>query len=263
MKKRLLPLVVLLPFLCGCNQKEDPKTIKIAATAIPHAEILQQVKPLLEEKGLNLQVIVVDDYNIANRILAEGEVDANFFQHAPFLEEECAAFSYKLQSLVAVHSEPMGIYAEHLASLDAIKEGSVVAIPSDPVNEARALLLLHEAGLIRVENKGSKTALWHIVANPHKLQIKEIDAALLPRLLGDVAIAVIPMNFALAANKHPQEDALFLESEDTPFANIVAVRENSSKKVQLDALKTALQDKKVQAFIHNSYHGAIIPIPSK
>lgn len=262
MKYPITLLMVAITFLnlfaCGKQSSSDHQ-LKVIATAVPHAEILEQIKPDLAAKGIDLQIIVVDDYNIPNRSLADGEVDANFFQHLPFLNMQNEEFGYRLQSLGAVHIEPMGIYSSKIKSLKDLKPASIVAIPNDPSNEARALELLEKAGLIKLNRHDSNTTVHNIVENPLRLKFSEIDSPLLPRTMDDVVLAVITTNFALQAGLSPQKDALALEDKDSLYANIVAIRNGDGDRENLKALKEALQSEKIREYILKTYHGAIIP----
>lgn len=251
-------------FLAGCQSNQH--TLKIAATAVPHADLLNFIRPDLEEKGIHLKIIEVDDYSLPNRLLSEGQVDANFFQHLPYLEEQKKRFGFKLVPLASVHLEPLGIYSEKITSLDSLKEGSHVAIPSDPTNEARALDLLADAGLIHLkEGVGiDQATIYDIERNPKNLKFIEVDAPFLPRTLPDVELAVIPANFALQAGLNPLKQALVLESTDSPYANIIVVRSGEENREDFQLLKNALQSDKFRTYILNKYKGAVIPVePSK
>ena len=248
----------LLLCFTGCKGHQE-KQLKVAATSVPHAEILEFIQPAMEERGISLDIIVVDDYNIPNRALADKEVDANFFQHLPFLEAQIADFGYQLEPLVAVHIEPMGIYSKKISSIKNLKEGSSIAIPSDPSNEARALALLQQEGLISLNDKGTKTTLLDIKENPLRLRFIEMDAPLLSRSLEDVDAAVINANFALSAGLSPKKDALTLENGQSRYANIVVVRKGDAERGDLQALKEALTSEKTRKFIEEHYRGAITP----
>jgi D-methionine transport system substrate-binding protein len=245
--------------ITSCNKHEH--VLKIAATPVPHAELLTFIKPELEKEGIHLKIVEVDDYNLANRLLAEKQVDANFFQHLPFLEEQNHRFGYHLVPLVAVHIEPLGIYSEKVTSIQDVRERGIIAIPNDPTNEARALTLLQEVGLIKLKTQapGHLTTIYDIEENPKQLKFQEVDAAFLPRSLADVDLAVIPANYALQAHLNPEKDALALEPSDSPYANIVAVREGDEHKEDLQKLKEALTSEKMRTHILEKYKGAIIP----
>lgn len=244
--------------LTGCHRE---KTLTVAASPVPHAEILEAARPALEKQGINLKIVEVDDYNLPNRLLFEKQVDANFFQHKPYLEEQNRRFGYNLMPLVAVHIEPLGIYSHKITDLKNLKEGAVIGIPSDPTNEARALSLLADLGLIKLKPniEGNLATIYDISENPKNLKIEEIDAAFLPRAIPDVDAAVIPVNYALQAHLNPVKDALALEPRDSPYANIVAVRKGEEEKEEFKKLKEALTSNEMRQFIDQKYHGAIIP----
>lgn len=258
MKIWLLGLMGLL-FLSGCQS--DKNTLKVAATPVPHADLLRFIQPDLERQGIKLSIVEVDDYSLPNRLLAEKQVDANFFQHQPFLDEYNRQFKTHLVPLTAVHIEPMGIYSKKISSLEELPNGAVVAIPSDPTNSARSLQLLSEAKWITLKSGKNKAlvTIFDIETNPKKLKIREVDAPFLPRALSDVDLAVIPANFAIEANLSPFRDALLLE-EGSDYANIVAIREGEESRDSLLKLKKALQGKKLHQYITETYKGAILPL---
>ena len=261
--RRLTPLLLLylLIAFCSCSgQGKDMRKIKIQASSVPQAEILAEVKGPLEEEGIFLDIIVIDDYNIPNRALAEGEIDANFFQHKPFLEEQVAQFDYPITPLMGVHIEPMGLY---LKKGDKVNKGNVIAIPSDPSNETRALLLLQDTGFITLKKKDSSLTILDIDENPLNLKFKEIEAAFLTRALSDVDGAIIPTNYALLAGLSPVDNALFLEDACSPYVNIIAVRKEDLKKPDLLALKRQMRSEKIRLFILSTYGGTVTPLLRK
>lgn len=238
-------------------------TIRIAATPMPHMEILTFVKDnLAADAGLELDLQEQTEYPIPNRLLSEGEVDANFFQHLPYLETEIEENGYELTPFEGVHIEPLGIFSESLTSLDEIEEGASVGVPNDPTNRGRALALLADEGLLALMDGIEPTAatIDDIAENPKQLEFQEIDAALLPRTLGDYAIAVINGNYALEADLSPAEDALALESgEDNPYANMLVVRTEDKDNAALKALDALLRSEDVRGFLEENYSGAVIP----
>jgi D-methionine transport system substrate-binding protein len=255
----LITGAALSVFATGCHKQE--KILKIASTPVPHAEILEAIKSDLNAQGIELKIVEVDDYNLPNRLLFEKQVDANYFQHEPYLNEQNRRFGYNLKPLVKVHFEPLGIYSSKITSLENLKEGAVVSIPNDPTNEARALTLLAEVGLIKLKEgvDPNLATIYDISENPKDLKIQELDAAFLPRSLADVEIAVIPLNFALQANIDPFKEALVLEPAHSPYANLVAIREEDLGREELQKLKEALNSEKLRQFIKEKYKGAIIP----
>lgn len=247
--------------LAGCSKTETPKQdLKVAATPVPHAQMLEFVKPDLEAKGIHLNIIVTDDYNMPNRALAQKEIDANFFQHLPFLEEQMRQFHYRIEDFGAIEIEPMGIYSKKIKSLAELKDGTTIAIPNDPTNEGRALLLLASQGLITLDSSNNLHAtIVNIKSNPKKLKFIEIDAAMLPRSLDDVDAATINTNYALSAHLNPERDALVLENKDSPYANILVIRIGDEKRPELIALKEAMTSDKMRAFIEKTFKGAVLP----
>lgn len=250
--------IFALLLLASCSSSE--KTLKVAATPVPHAEILEVIQPGLKAQGIKLKIVEVDDYTVPNRLLAEKQVDANFFQHRPFLEDQVKRFHYPIQELTQVHIEPLGIYSTRIKSLDDLKEGSCVAIPNDPTNEGRALQLLVKAKLITLSPnpKGGYPTTLDISSNPKKLKVEEIDAPFLPRALKDVTIAIIPVNFALQGHLNPKE-ALLLEDKDSPYANIIAIRKGDENREEIIALKEQINSEKVKAFLEDKYQGSLQP----
>lgn len=255
----LLTILGCLVLATSCNKKNDNQ-LKVAASPVPHAQMLKQIQPQLKKQGIDLKIIEVDDYQIPNRSLAEKEVDANFFQHIPFLEEQKADFNYSIVCFAKIHLEPMGLYSTKITNLSDLKAQDVVAIPNDPTNEFRALTLLKEANLITFSNGNSgKITIANIRKNPLRLRFKEVDAALLPRTLDDVTLAAIPTNFALQAHLDPKK-ALLLESADSPYTNILAIREGDENNEKLIALKKAMLSDEMRQYIETTYKGSIIPV---
>ncbi len=257
--KIFLTLISALFLLAACQKSEHKNSIKVAATAIPHAEILEQIKPDLKQQGYNLDILVVEDYNTPNRALADKEIDANFFQHIPFLEVQKKEFKYPFEVLASVLYEPMGLYSKKIKSLKELKDGAVVAVPIDPTNQARALLLLQAQGLITLDRQDVNATLLNISSNPHLLKFQEIDSPLLVRTLDDVDLAAITTNFALQAGLSPKRDALAIEDSHSRFVNVVVIRNGDEEREELQALKKAINSDKVRNFIMNKYQGAVLP----
>jgi D-methionine transport system substrate-binding protein len=265
MKKFLTAILtlILVISLAGCGAKTsdnsgDKKVIKVGATPVPHAEILKEVKPILEKEGYTLDIVEFTDYVTPNSALAEGQIDANFFQHIPYLNKTNSEKKYDLVYTVKVHIEPMGVYSSKYKKLSDIPEGAQIAIPNDPTNAARALRVLESAGLIKVK-AGELVTELDITDNPKKLKIKELDAPQLPRLLKDVSAAVINTNYALEANLNPTKDALAIESKESPYANVLAVRKEDKDKPYIKALSKALNSPEIKKFIEDKYKGNIVP----
>lgn len=233
--------------------------LKIGATPRPHAEILELIKPLAEAKGLEIKIIEFTDYVQPNLALSEGELDANFFQHKPYLDEFSQDRKLALSSLVAVHVEPMGAYSKKVNSLKDLKKGAQVGIPNDPTNGGRALLLLQTAGLIEVNKKvGITPSVMDITKNPHNLKFRELEAAMLPRSLQDLDLAVINTNYALEGGLVPTKDALIMEGSESPYANIVAVRTKDLNRPEFKILVELLTSKEVKDFLEKEYRGSIV-----
>lgn len=273
-KRNVISLILLVGIMalivtgCGSNQanEADPEgekefvTIDVGASPVPHAEILEVIKPLLEDEGIKLNIIEFTDYVTPNLALADGELDANYFQHIPYLEAFSSERNLDLTYNAKVHIEPMGVYSTKIESLDEIKEGASVAIPNDPTNGGRALLLLESAGLVKLkEGVGIDATKNDIVENPKNLDINELEAATLPRVLEDVEIAVINTNYALEAGFVPTEDALFIETSDSPYVNVLAVRKGDENRPELVKLAEALKSPEVKQFIEEKYGGAVVP----
>lgn len=257
MKNLLLLCILLVASSCSKNEK----TLKVAATIVPHMEMLNYIKPDLEKQGIELDIIVVDDYNIPNRALADGEVDANFFQHGPYLASQVKMFGYPITTLAKIHIEPMGVYSKKIKTLDDLKEKSIISIPNDPTNEARALALLHRSGIITMDDPNNiQATVLNIQANPKNITFIEMDAAMLPRTLQDVDASIIPTNFALQADLKPMVDAILREDSTSSFANVIAVRLGDENRPELVALQKAMTSEKMRAHILEKYKGAILPV---
>ena len=248
---------------CGEN-KTGNKVIKVAASSTPHAEILEQCKAALAEKGYDLDIKVMSDYIIPNTSTESGDVDANYFQHQPYLDSFNAENGTHLVTVTKVHYEPYGVYAGTCASLADLKEGDKVAVDNDPTNEARALLLLDAAGVIKMKEGADLTATKNdIEENPLNLDIIEMEAALLPSQLDEVAIAVINGNYAIEAGLKIKDALATEDAQSTAaqtFANILVVKEGNENNDGIKALAEALTSEAVKTFIEGKYDGAVVPI---
>ncbi|MFB9327288.1 MetQ/NlpA family ABC transporter substrate-binding protein [Paenibacillus aurantiacus] len=235
-------------------------TLKVGASPVPHAEILKHIAPALKEQGINLEVVEFTDYVQPNVQLYEKAIDANFFQHVPYLDQFNKDKGYDLVSVGTVHVEPFGGYSKKLKSVDELKEGAKVVIPNDPSNAGRALALLEKQGVIKLKaGVGVAGTVADIEENPKKLEITEVEAAMLPRLLDEVDLALINTNYALEAKLVPTTDALFLEDKESPYANILAARPDNKDSDAIKKLMAALQTDDVKKFIEDTYKGAIVP----
>lgn len=260
-------------FLTGCGGGDTPAktddkkaatsevTLKIGATPVPHAEILEEIKPDLKEQGINLEIVEFNDYVQPNIALNDKELDANFFQHEPYLNDFIKEHKdVKLKNAGGVHIEPMGVYSKKIKSLDELPDGATVSIPNDPTNGGRALLLLQKAGLLKLKDGVNETAtVQDIAENPKNLVIQEVEAAQLPRTLEDVEISIINTNFAMNADLNPMKDALFIEDKTSPYVNIIAVRDGDENRDDIKKLLTTIKSDKVKKFIEDKYKGAIVP----
>ena len=261
-------LVAAAAFVSGCGSNapaggtETTKNtvVTVAATPVPHSEILNEIKPLLAKEGIDLKIIEFTDYVKPNLALADKEVDATFHQHLPFLEKFNAEHNTNLVSAGNVHIEPMGVYSHKIKTLSDLSLKAKVAIPNDPSNGGRALLILQAAGLIKLKDGGTvSSTVQDITDNQKQLQFSELDAAQVPRAIDDVDIAVINTNFALEAGLNPLKDSLFLEAKDSPYANILAIRAGDESRPEIQKLLKALQSPEVKKFIEDKYKGAILP----
>jgi D-methionine transport system substrate-binding protein len=259
MKKLYALLVgIAITFSACSDNKSSSKTITVGATPVPHAEILEFAKPLLEKEGYKLNIQVYNDYVIPNIAVFNGENDANFFQHSPYLEQFNKDKNTDLIKTVSVHLEPIGIYSSKLKSIYELEDGASIAIPNDPTNSNRALEVLQSAGIIKLNNEKELKTKLDIVENPKNVQISELEAPQLPRTIDDFDLSVINTNFAIVANLNPLKDALFLESKDSPYANIVVVKKGNENKEAIKALDKVLNSEDVRQFIRDKYQGAII-----
>lgn len=255
--KKLLATAALLAASLTAHATE---ILSVAATPVPHAEILEFVKPQLAKEGVDLQIKVFTDYVQPNLQVAQKRLDANFFQHQPYLDEFNKSRGTDLVTVAQVHVEPFGIYSQKIKKLDELREGAVVAIPSDATNGGRALLLLEKAGLIKLKNSANILATPKDIAeNPKKLKFKELEAATLPRVLNQVDLALINTNYALEAKLNPTQDALLLEGKESPYANILVARPDNKDSDAVQKLAKALNTPAVKQFIEEKYKGAVVP----
>ncbi len=283
MKNRIIGLIIITALtagvLTGCGQSsgtvskdgnsEQPseiekelEPIRVGAGVTPHAEILREIQDDLEEKGYALEVVEYNDYVLPNTALEDGDLDANYFQHKPYLDDFNAENGTHIVGVANVHFEPLGIYAGKTKSLDDLKDGAEVAVPNDTTNEARALLLLEQEGLIKLKEKaGLQATILDIEENPLNLRIKELEAAQVARAVSDVDIACINGNYAIEAGL---EEAIALESAESEaaetYANLIAVKEGNEDTEKTQALVEAVLSKKVKDFIMDNYKGAVVPV---
>ena len=258
--KKLLTIALALVLVASVAAASATELV-IGASSTPHAEILEAAKDLLAAKDITLDVIVFDDYVQPNLQLDAGDLDANYFQHIPYLEDFCAQNGTKLVSAGAVHYEPMGIYTnqDKAYTIDTIPEKAVIAVPNDPTNEARALNLLAAQGLITLDVAAGQTAtVLDIVDNPKNIEIQEFEAAAVPRMLADVDLAVINSNYALQAGAEVVGSAIAVEGTDISFPNIIAIREGDDR-AELKTLVEVLQSEEIVNWIVSTYGTAVVP----
>ena len=242
----------------------DLRKIKVGASPSPHAEILEEANKVLKDKGYELDIVVYNDYVQPNIAVDTGELDANFFQHYPYLESFNEERGTKIVSAGVTHYEPFGIYAGKVSSLDDLKDGAKIAVPNDVTNEARALQLLAAQGLIKIKDGAGLTATKNdIVENPKNIELLEVEAAQVPRSLQDVDVAVVNGNYAIEAGLKVK-DALAVEDASSEaantYANIIAVKEGNEKNEEILALLDAIQSPEVKKFIEDKYEGAVVPL---
>ncbi len=260
LKTSLRALAALAGVLLLAGTAPAAEKLVIAATQVPHAEILEFVKPTLAREGVDLQIKVFSDYVQPNLQTADKQVDANFFQHKPYLDMFNKDRGTKLVPVAAVHVEPFGAYSRKIKNIAELKDGATVAIPNDPSNSGRALLLLARQGLITLKDPANIQATALDVANnPKRLKFRELEAAMLPRSLDDVDLALINTNYALEAGLVPTRDALFIEGADSPYANLIVAREDNKDSPALRKLVQALHTPAVKQFILEKYKGAVVP----
>lgn len=240
------------------NASAASQTITVGATPVPHAEILEFVKADLANEGFELVVKEFNDYVQPNLATDSGELDANFFQHIPYLEEFNKNKGTALVSVAGIHLEPMGVYSRKYSSFTNVSDGVSIAVPNDPTNESRALDIIAKTGVVTFKESALKTPL-DIVSNPKNIVFKELEAAQMPRALDDTDFAVINSNFAMAAGLKPTEDSLVMEDKSSPYVNVLVVKAGNEESAKTKALIKALQSEKVKAFIDEKYQGAVIP----
>ncbi|MGZ6505333.1 MAG: MetQ/NlpA family ABC transporter substrate-binding protein [Tumebacillaceae bacterium] len=275
MKKLLFGAMALLlsTTLIGCGKTDNNSatnntsggdnkvvTLNVGATAVPHAEILKFVEPQLEKEGVKLNVVEFSDYVQPNLKLADGQLDANFFQHIPYLESFSKEHKLDLTYISKVHIEPMGAYSKKYKSINDLPNGATVAIPNDVTQVGRVLALLAKNNLIKLKDGvGVDGTTKDITANSKNLKFKELEAAMLPRVLPEVDLAVINTNYALQANLVPTKDALVIEDKESPYVNVLAVKTKDKDNAALQKLAKALNSPEVKKFIDDKYKGAVVP----
>ncbi|GGE80781.1 MetQ/NlpA family ABC transporter substrate-binding protein [Priestia taiwanensis] len=262
---------ILALSLAACGQKKEDaatketKTIKIGASSVPHAAILEKAKPALKEKGIELEITEFQDYVLPNKALADKEIDANFFQHIPYLNKQMAEHGYKFENAGGVHIEPIGVYSKKYKTLEELPEGATILMSSSVADHGRMLSLLEKAGLIKLEAGVDKTKAEqkHIVENKKNLKFAtDYEASFLPKAFenneGDAVL--INSNFAIDNGITPTKDAIALEESNSPYVNIIAVREGDKEKAEIKTLLEVLRSKEIQDFINEEYKGSVVPV---
>ncbi|WP_430791182.1 MetQ/NlpA family ABC transporter substrate-binding protein [Virgibacillus flavescens] len=274
MKKTLalLSILVLLTLAaCGGNEEKgsgDDSEITVGASSVPHAQILEQAKPILEEKGITLNIEEYQDYVLPNQDLASGDLDANYFQHIPYLQNQKEELGYNFTHIGGIHIEPIGIYSKTIESVEKIPEGTEVIMSRSVADHGRVLTLLENAGLIKLSDdvKNVEATVDDIVKNPKDLQFSaDIDAALLPDMYKseEKALVAINTNYAIGVDLNPLEDALILEGEDSPYVNVIAVKKENKDNKALNTLVDVLHTEEIQNYILEEFDGAVVPVDGK
>lgn len=267
-----LTLVTALGLFTGCTSQPNEPTqsnnsngaelavLKVGASPVPHAELLNLVKDDLKAEGIDLQIIEFTDYVKPNLALNDGEIDANFFQHVPYQDSFNKEHGTNIVSVGTVHVEPLGLYSKKVTKIEDLKDGAQIAIPSDAVNGGRSLILLASKGLITLkDDAGLEATEKDIVQNPKNFKFTAVEAAQLPRVLEDVDAAIINGNYALEAGINPAKDAILLEGKDSPYANILSVKAGNEANENVLKLLNALQSEKVKKYIEENYNGGVVP----
>jgi len=253
-------LVTALIFTACTGKKGAGSTISVGATPVPHAELLNLIKDDLAAQGITLKVVEFTDYVQPNVAVISGDLDANFFQHIPYLDSN-EEWKTKLVSAFGVHVEPFGLYSSNYRNIDDLPNGASIAIPNDPSNGGRALLLLQSKGLITLKDGAGLTATPHdVTGNPRNFKFQPLEAAQLPRSLKDVDAATINGNYALEAGLNPIKDSLIIEGADSPYVNIVVVQKGKEDTPNIAALKKALLSQKVKDYINSHYDGGVAAV---
>lgn len=258
----ILSIVILsLTLLVACGESnEDESLIRIGVSPVPHGEIIEFIEEDLKAEGITLEIVEFTDYVKPNIALDDNEIDANYFQHEPYLNDFKAEKDLDLIAIGGVHLEPMGLYSTKFESIEDIEDGSEIAIPNDSSNGGRALLLLEKFDLITLKDSSDLLATESdIVENPKNLKFVALDAAQLPRVVEDIGGAVINGNYAIESGLVPTTDSILLEDEDSPYTNIVAVRNGEEKQERFIKLMEVLQSDKVREFIEEKYKGGVAP----
>ncbi|RXT15207.1 MetQ/NlpA family ABC transporter substrate-binding protein [Ammoniphilus sp. CFH 90114] len=269
--KVLTTSILAVSLLAGCGSSSDQPSqasgggdqvtkIKVGVTAGPHEEVMEKVKEVAAKDGLEIEIVAFNDYVQPNKVLAEGELDANSFQHEPYLERFKADHNLDLVKLANNINFPMGLYSTKIKDVSELEDGAQVGLPNDPTNGARALQLFEEAGLIKLkEGVGVKATIHDIAENPKNLKFKELEAAFIPKALDDLAVAAINTNFAMEHGYVPTKDSIFIEPSDSPWVNLIAVRTADKDRPEFQKLVKAYHSDEVKKFIEEHFQGSVVP----
>ena len=258
-KLKTLTLAALVALAALPAAAQTGQVVRIGATPGPHAQILEAVKPIAAKRGLDLKIVEFSDYVVPNAALAAGEIEANSFQHKPYLDNQKTDRGYRIEAVAATVNFPIGVYSKKHKSFDAVPAGATVAIPNDPTNGGRALLLLQDKGFITLKaGVGFKPTVADVTGNPRRLKFVEIDAAQAPRVLDDVDAGVVNTNYATQAGLNPVKDAILREDPKGPYVNLIAVREQDKDKPWVKALVEAYHTPEVKAFVEQKFGGAVL-----
>lgn len=259
-KRLFIQAALAAAVTAGAFSAHAQDTIKVGVTAGPHAQVMEHVKQVAAQNGLNIQIIEFSDYVQPNAALAAGDLHANSYQHAPYLDAQVQDRGYKLVKLANTVNFPIGLYSKKIKKLDELKQGAKFGIPNDPTNGGRVLLLLQDQGLIKLKpNAGLKATPLDVVANPKKLKFVELDAAQLARSLDDLDASAINTNFAISAGLNPKQDAIAMERADSPYVNLLVVREADKNTAWATQLVKAYQSASTRAFVEKQFQGSVLP----
>jgi len=257
-----MSILLILALAAGCSTtaSNEQKPLKVGVTAGPHEQVMEKVKELAEKQGLEIKLVVFNDYIQPNIQLFEKQLDVNIYQHQPYLDKFNADHNMNLISIAPVVNFPMGVYSDKIKSLDELKEGDKVSLPNDPTNEARALILLQAAGVIKLKDDAGVTANIHdVIENPKNIELLELDAPMVAHSIKDVAAAVINTNFAIQAGFNPVKDSIFIEPKDSPWVNVVAVRPENKDNKRIKKLIEVYHSDEVKKFIEETFDGSVVP----
>ena len=259
MKKFLLTAIA--SGLVAVSGLANAATLTVAATPVPHGDILRLVEPDLKAQGIDLKIVEFSDFVSPNIALDAGEVDANYYQHGPFLNDAVKTRRLKIAAVAPIHILPMAAYSDKIKNVNDLPKGAKVSIPNDPANGGRALLLLQKAGVIKLKADAGVTATpLDITENPRRLRFVEVEAAQVPRTIPDVDLAVVNSNYAIGVGLNPLTDSIYLEDKDSPYAVVVAARQGQENKHEVQALVKVLTSQKVKDFMLEKYKGSVVPV---